>query len=33
MAVAITAVVKGEFKMVTEFVEEKYYGQEEKKDN
>lgn len=33
LAVAITALVKGEFKLVTEFVEEKYYGQEEKKDN
>jgi hypothetical protein len=33
MGVAITAVVKGEFKLMSEFVEEKYYGQEEKKDN
>ena len=29
LAVAITALVKGEFKKVTEFVEEKYYGQVE----
>ena len=29
LAVAITAAVKGEFSQVLEFVEEKYYGQEE----